>query len=126
MSNKPQILLVDDDRAHTRGMGIRLRAFGYDVMAAHDGAAGLVAARENSPAAIVLDLQMPGMDGLTALAELGCCERTKSIPEIMVSGCAERRQTALNQGARYFLEKPYDSTTLLQALENVVDYPAHP
>jgi len=123
VSDKPRILLVDDDRQQTMGMRIRLRAAGYDTSVAHDGAAGLNAAMANRPDAIVLDVQMPVMDGMAALAQLGHCEQTRDIPVIMVSASVDNRQAALFGGARYFLEKPYDSKTLIEALERVVQYP---
>ncbi|MDZ7615906.1 MAG: response regulator [Patescibacteria group bacterium] len=121
---KPRILLVDDDRAHVRGMGIRLRAAGYDVLTEYDGAAGVDAALAECPAAIVLDIEMPLMDGLAAIGELSRREQTRHIPVIIVSGCVQRRQAALEQGARYFLEKPCQGHLLIRAIESLVNYPS--
>jgi len=119
MPERPRILLVDDERRHTQGMEIRLRASGYDVLTAYDGAAGLHLAAAERPDAIVMDVQMPVMDGMTALAQLAARPETRHIPVIMVSACMERRQAALEQGASYFLGKPYDGKTLLSAIETL-------
>ena len=120
---KPRILLVDDDREHVLGIRIRLHAAGYEVAMAHDGAAGMAAALAEPPAAIVLDMEMPLMDGLAVLAELACHDQTRQIPVIVLSGCVQRRHAALSRGVRYFLEKPCPSRILLQAVEDVVTYP---
>ena len=123
MPGKPRVLLVDDDRQYIRGTGIRLRAAGFDVVAACDGRIGLDLATSEHPDVIVLDVQMPGMDGLAVLAELRRREQTRHVPVLMVSACVDRREAALDQGARHFLEKPLDSRTLISAIENLIEYP---
>lgn len=113
----PQVLLVDDDEDVLRALTVRLRAAGYDVLTAADGRAGLSAARTHQPDAIVLDVSMPQMDGLTMLHELRQHETTVGIPVVMLSASLRDRQRALEHGARFFLAKPYDSKHLLTALE---------
>lgn len=117
-----RVLLVDDDRDIARGTGIRLRAAGYEVAFAHDGQAGLAAALESRPDAIVLDMRMPVMDGITVLRELRRREETAAIPVVVLSASVveKGRHRALNLGARYFLQKPYDAEQLLDAVRAAI------
>jgi DNA-binding response OmpR family regulator len=120
--DKRRVLLVDDDREIVRGAGIRLRAAGYEVLTAFDGQVGLIAAKQNLPDAIVLDVRMPVMDGLTMLRRLRDCHETKAIPVVILSASVVDRgkAKALEPGARYFLEKPYDPKSLLEAVEAAI------
>ena len=122
MSAKRRILLVDDDHEIVRGVGIRLRAAGYDVLTAYDGGAGLQAAQEHLPDAIVLDVRMPVMDGMTVLSKLRESSNTRGIPVIILSasGVGKGKSRALELGARYFLEKPYDPKCLLDAIRSAI------
>jgi CheY-like chemotaxis protein len=117
---KNAVLLVDDDHDVAFGASLRLRAAGYETLVAHDGKAGVDVARQRQPAAIVLDVRMPGMNGLVALANLQHDPRTKDIPIIILSASLVDQQAALDAGARYFLTKPYQPTTLVTAVERVI------
>lgn len=122
MPKKPLILLVDDDREIVRGLSLRLSAANYEIITAHDGQEGIAAAIEFQPDAIVLDVRMPVMDGLTMLCKLRQIEDTAAIPAVVLSAnIAEKTKIkALESGARYFLEKPYDSSTLTQAIQSAL------
>ena len=126
MPARRRILLVDDDREIVRGVGIRLKAAGYEVLAAYDGEAGLQATREHLPDAIVLDVQMPVMDGLAMLGELRRDEQTQAIPVIVLSAnaAAKGRSQAFELGAQYVLEKPYDARSLIEAIESAIEQAA--
>ena len=115
-----RILLIDDDEDLRIGAGARLRAAGYETCLAADGLQGLVAAAENAPDAILLDLRMPEMDGLTALEQLKLREDTRHIPVVILSACVASQQAALDRGARFFLSKPYEGKTLLAAVESAI------
>jgi len=122
MPEKRRVLVVDDDREIVRGVSIRLRAAGYEVLTAYDGQAGLTASLEHHPDAIVLDVRMPVMDGLAALALLKGHEATKAIPVVILSASvvAQEKAKILELGARYFLEKPYDAKSLIEAIESAI------
>ncbi|MEX0977262.1 MAG: response regulator, partial [Pirellulales bacterium] len=111
------VLLVDDDHDVVRGVSLRLRAAGYETLAAYDGEQGVAAAKEARPDAIVLDVRMPGLDGLAALGQLRNCRDTQQIPVVMVSASLVDQHAALDSGARFFLSKPYQPKTLLAAIE---------
>jgi CheY-like chemotaxis protein len=124
MRKRPLVLLVDDDRDIVRALGVRLKAAGYDVATAHDGLTGVAAAQSDRPDAIVLDIRMPGMDGLSALARLRGQESTRHIPAIILSANVvdTARNEAMGLGAHCFLEKPCDPSDLLKALRAAIGH----
>ena len=117
MSASRRILLVDDDPDIRQGASLRLRAAGYEPITASSAEEGVASAVENRPDAILLDVRMPHMDGLAALAQLQKSEDTKHIPIIMLSASISDRKASLEAGARFFLDKPYPGGSLLAAVE---------
>lgn len=120
---KQLILVIDDAREIVRGISLRLQAAGYDVVAAYNGEMGLETAIEARPDAIVLDIRMPIMDGLTMLARLREMGEAGAIPTVVVSAniADHARTQALQLGASYFLEKPYEAATLIRAVQSAVN-----
>ena len=116
-----RILLIDDDQEILCGASYRLRARGFETITASDGVQGIESAREYGPDAIVLDVRMSGMDGLTALAKLRNDRRTDSIPIVMLSASVVDQQAALDTGARFFLCKPSEGQDLVAAVESVIN-----
>jgi two-component system KDP operon response regulator KdpE len=121
-----RLLVVDDDPGVLHVLRVRLRAAGYEVLTATDGAAGLRAAKTQHPAGVVLDLRMPVMDGLTVLSKLREDQSTRSIPVVVLSANVVERakRKALDLGARFFLEKPYDPRKLVEAIQTALLGPA--
>jgi DNA-binding response OmpR family regulator len=122
MSERLSILLVDDDHDIVRALGIRLKAAGYDITAAYDGLTGLAAAQTNQPNAIILDIRMPGMDGLTVLARLREQDCTRRIPVLILTANVVEavRSKAMGLGAYCFLKKPCDPSDLLNAIQGAM------
>jgi len=118
MRESPRVLIVDDDTEIVQAVTVRLGAAGYNVIAAPDGEQGVERALETHPDVIVMDLQLPTMDGLTALAQIHAHSATRSTPVIVLSACSDARKHALELGARYFLDKPYNAKTLLAAIKS--------
>lgn len=118
MRDMPRVLIIDDDTEIVQALTVRLGAAGYEVIAATDGEQGLERALEARPDVIVMDLLMPTMDGLTALAQIHSHSTTRSTPVVVLSACSSARNHALELGARYFLDKPYNAKTLLSAIES--------
>jgi CheY-like chemotaxis protein len=125
MSGQNSVLLVDDDCDLAHGASLRLQAAGYQTLTAHDGQQGVVAARATNPAAIVMDVRMPRMNGLKALETLQHDARTKHIPIVMLSASLVDQKAALDAGARYFLTKPYQSATLVTAVQKAIEETQH-
>ncbi len=120
MTGPIKILLVEDDSDICFGTSLRLRTQGYEPIMASDGEAAVASAVANHPDAIVMDVRMPGMDGVTALVRLKKNEGTRRIPVIMLSASIGDRQGSLDAGARFFLDKPYQAKTLVAAVETAI------
>jgi CheY-like chemotaxis protein len=120
MRHSHLILLVDDDRDIVEVARRRLQAAGFETIAAQDGPRGVSLALAHHPDAIVLDVRMPHMDGLTVLRQLQSDEKTRDIPVVMLSASIVDRSYALDAGARFFVRKPYLGTTLVAAICSVL------
>ena len=114
-----RILIVDDDAAVRSVVSEALADDGYQVDAAGNGRQALAAFREHCPDALVLDLEMPVMDGPTLMRTLR--ERTKwgRVPLVVVSGRDGAAEAAPRLGARACLHKPFELSDLLQTIEQV-------
>ncbi len=121
MSSSRLILVIDDEAAIARGLSMRLEGAGYRAVVCADGLSGLDTARERLPDGIVLDINLPTMDGTELIRRLRDCPETRGIPVVVLSGSEERRGDALAAGADSFLLKPYDREAVLSALGNAVD-----
>ena len=120
MPDLKTILVVDDERQIAQVACLRLESAGFCTITAPDGEQGVAAAAQQQPRAIVLDVRMPRMDGLTALAQLRSREDTSHIPVIMLSASLIDKPAALDAGARFFLTKPYDAEQLIAAVHKAV------
>ena len=114
-----RILVVDDDAAVRSVVSEALVQDGYQVDAAGNFRQALAAFREHRPDALVLDLEMPIMDGPTLMRTLR--ERTKwgRVPLVVVSGTDGATDAAPRLGARACLHKPFELSELLHTLEQV-------
>lgn len=122
MSIKRRILIVDDDSTLRAALAIRLRSAGFEVLdSAHPDLAVELAIRER-PDLILLDINMPRYTGLEFHECLKFSKRGGEIPVVYLSGERDEvsRQTAMSQGARAFLHKPYQPETLIQTIRDVL------
>jgi len=118
MAGKRNILIVDDDAEVLNVVGRILSAAGYSVLSAHNGKEGVLAAKNKIPDLVLLDVDMPVMDGGEVRQILGDDPKTRHIPIIyltglMTQGEAEKRET----GRNVFLAKPVDAAELLRAIQ---------
>lgn len=111
---KPVVLIVDDSPDVHRLLKARLRVEDLDVHSAEDGASGLEAAKNLHPSLILLDLDMPVMDGYEVLRTLKDDQATINIPVIILSGLqnAQDKVTAFDLGAIDYVTKPFDIAEL--------------
>jgi CheY-like chemotaxis protein len=119
---RPTVLVVDDDAPTRRLVEASLTPLGYRVVAAIDGAAGLEAAAAVAPAAIVLDLMMPALDGFEFLARYRTTPASRGVPVIVWSAkqltAADR--TRLGEAATRVIPKGDGATVLLGTLDAVL------
>ncbi|HEY2428182.1 MAG TPA: response regulator [Acidimicrobiales bacterium] len=107
-----RVLVIDDERRFAHALGISLQARGYDVDVAGDGPMGLDLAASKHPDVVVLDLGLPGMDGLDVLRAL----RGWSTVPVIVLSAREAEATkvdALDAGADDYVTKPFGVNELL-------------
>lgn len=119
MTQSQRILVVDDEPAVTDLLAYNLRKAHYDVLVAGDGREALRQAREGAPDLIVLDLMLPGIDGLDVCREL---RRTSAVPIIMLTARGEEidRVVGLELGADDYLTKPFSMRELLARIKAVL------
>ena len=116
-SKKHRVLVVDDDAALLRMVKLMLREDGYDVMTASNGEEGLVEALARHPEAIILDLEMPRMDGWTFYRELRA--RRVDAPVLILSAY-DAREAQRKLGADAYVHKPFDIDDLVERVHQLV------
>ena len=117
---KPRILVVDDDPSLLRLLSIRLTSEGYDVKSVETAELAIVAVKTDDFDAILSDLRMPGMDGLTMFKQL--VQLGKNTPVVLMTahGTIEDAIAATTQGVMGFLTKPIEHRELRQILQKCV------
>ena len=118
-----QILLIDDDPRLVEALQIRLEAAGYGVYVAYNGQDGVTAARQVLPQLIVLDVNMPGMDGLEVCRTLREADRLSTTPIIIMSAITHQlaRRAALDAGATSFVAKPYQAKQVMEVIRDAIN-----
>jgi CheY-like chemotaxis protein/nitrogen-specific signal transduction histidine kinase len=116
------ILLVEDHAEQARVFADALRAGGYQVHLAQDGAAGLALARSHAPALVLMDIQMPGMDGLDAIRRMRADAQLRSLPIIALTAMAlpGDRERCLEAGATAYLTKPVHLQILMATIADLL------
>jgi two-component system cell cycle response regulator DivK len=113
------ILIVEDNEKNMKLFRDVLQVSGYATLEAGSGEEGIELARAHAPALVLMDAQLPGLDGPAALAVLRADERTAAIPVLAVTAQAMRgdRERFVGAGFDGYLSKPVDLTELLAAVK---------
>ena len=119
MNNNIKILVVDDEEDILEFLSYNLRAEGYDVIVADNGILAIELAKQQQPSLIILDVQMPDMDGITT------CEKIREIPslkETLVTFLTARSEdysqiAGLNAGADDYIYKPIKPRVLISRIK---------
>lgn len=125
MSTSPAkaLILVADDRASSREL-LRtvLERAGYEVLEAEDGEQALLRARSRHPDLVLLDLQMPELDGFGVLAELRGDPRFRDLPIVALTASAMRgdREKILEAGFTEYVAKPASPDTLRETVARLL------
>jgi len=117
MTDRPLVHIVDDEEAIRRSTSFMLKTSGYAVETWPSGAAFLREVRHASEGCVLLDVRMPGMDGLEVQQVLA--ERGIAMPVVILTGHGDVSIAvrAMKAGAIDFIEKPFEKATLLSALD---------
>lgn len=121
MSQK-RIVVIEDEPDILEIISYNLKREGFDVACALDGVEGLTLVRDSMPNLVLLDLMLPGMDGLDICRCLKGDERTQSIPIIMVSAKGEESDLVLGLGigADDYVPKPFSPKVLIARVRAVL------
>ena len=114
--------MICDDEGGIRDILARLvRHEGYEALEAADGSAALAAIRQESPDALLLDIRMPGMDGIEVLRRVR--ELAPRLPIVMITACAAPPEAtaALRYGADCYLLKPFQHEDVIRSLQQVMN-----
>jgi two-component system nitrogen regulation response regulator NtrX len=118
---KSRILVIDDEAAIRDSLRMTLEYEGYEFAAAATGQEGLALAERDAPDLVLLDVKMPGMDGLEVLERLRNMNETLPVVVISGHGSISTAVEATKKGAFDFIEKPFASERVLVSLRNALD-----
>src|SRR6476661_3479328 len=118
---KSRILVIDDEAAIRDSLRMTLEYEGYEFIGAATGQEGLALAEREAPDLVLLDVKMPGMDGIEVLERLR--NMNEALPVVVVSGhgTISTAVEATKKGAFDFIEKPFASERVLVSLRNALD-----
>src|ERR671923_2865249 len=118
---KSRILVIDDEAAIRDSLRMTLEYEGYEFIGAATGQEGLSLAEREAPDLVLLDVKMPGMDGLEVLDRLRAMN--ESLPVVVISGHGTigTAVEATKKGAFDFIEKPFASDRVLLTVRNALD-----
>ena len=132
---KRSVVIADDDPNIIQLVKLRLGMARFDVVSTGDAASAVTLARENEPVAVILDVDMPGGGGLSALSKIKADPVLCKLPVMMLTGerSAETVMSAMEKGASDYMVKPFDPDTLLERVSRLAksssmvwDYSASP
>ena len=119
MGIQRRILVVDDEPVIVKTLTKAIRRQGFDVVSAADGEEALEKVRSTNPDLVILDIQMPKLDGTEVLQRIKGSPETASLPVIMLTGKAgdEDILKGYKYGANYYIPKPFKMIEVLQGIE---------
>ena len=120
------VLIVEDNAANMKLSSLLLRNAGHTVVCAEDAETGLLLARLDRPDLILMDIQLPGMDGLAATAVLKRDPVTSTIPIIALTAMAMKndQEKARSAGCDAYIAKPLRYQELYAAIDELLSGPA--
>jgi CheY-like chemotaxis protein len=116
-------LVIEDNEQNAYMVRYLLEHAGFTVLLARDGPSGLAMAAGERPSVIILDIQLPGMDGYEVAGRLRTLPSLHGVPIVAVTSFAMTgdRDRALRSGCTAYLEKPIDPVTFVQSIEQSIE-----
>lgn len=118
-----KILVVDDDPMILKLVQSRLEANQYTIVTAGDGDEALIKVGTEKPDLIILDIQMPKMDGYTFLRELKKSKDHKNIPVVVLTAKDKMQDLFKLEGVKNYIVKPFETKELLAAVKQNLQHP---
>ena len=118
----PKVLIVDDSPVDSRTLAGLLTERGYEVLQAPDAESGMLAARDQQPDVVLMDIVLPGINGFQATRQLSRATGTRHIPVVLVSSKGQEvdRIWGRRQGAKGYVTKPVREAELFAAIEQAL------
>ncbi len=113
-------MVVDDDRMTVELIKHKLLDKGYEVVTASDGEEAMALLKQKAPDMIILDVQMPNMNGYTFIMEKNKIEACAGVPVVVLTSQKETRPLFQRHGARAYLIKPLNTQELLDKVAEIV------
>ena len=117
---RAKVLVADDERQIRDLLSEFLTSEGYEVLLASDGEDATGLAEREYPDVILLDVKMPGIDGIEVCKRLKAEPKTQFIPVIMITGYVDNKMAAIEAGADDFVNKPIDLVELAVRLKSIL------
>ena len=117
------ILVVEDNEQSRKLVRDVLKFKGYEIIEAETGEDGVRLAQERRPSLVLMDIRLPGMDGIEALGRLRAEANTRSIPVLAMTASVmnEHRQRIMDAGFDAFQSKPINVKEFMAAVEQLLD-----
>ena len=115
-----KVLIVDDSAFLRMRNAAMVKELGHEVIEAGDGVQAVAAYKSNKPDAVLLDITMPGMDGLEALKEILAFDPAARVAMVTAMGQQSIVMEAIKSGARAFVVKPFEPERVKSALTKLV------
>ncbi len=121
---KQKILVIEDNEQNMYLVNFILEKFGYQVIQARSGDEGIQQAQQQKPDLVLLDIQLPVMDGYAVARELRKMKEMTEIPIVAVTSYAMPgdRENALKAGCSGYIEKPINPETFITEVEHYLHY----
>src|SRR3990172_1049038 len=120
MKTVSKILLIDDDQNILTTLRIRLESLGYQVVVAQDGQQGLALCESEMPDLVLLDLKLPGINGLEVLKQIKSAGASVEVIMLTAEGTIETSVRAIKLGAYDYLPKPINPKQLKSLVEKAL------
>jgi len=119
MNNKKRILVVEDNETNMYLISFILKSRGYEIIEAKSGEEGVDIAVKERPDLILMDIQLPGIDGLDATKRIRKSKAAREIPIVALTSYAMTgdREKSLSAGCTGYIEKPINPDTILGEIE---------
>lgn len=117
-----KVLVIEDNLDNLRLISYALIRFGYEIIHAQSGEEGVEIAKKEKPLFIIMDINLPGIDGLEATRKIREIEEIKNIPIIAITSFATAgdRERILSAGCNGYFEKPIDPLTIVESIHKIL------